>query len=164
MLVTGCAANPRTDPASGINRATGRITARADSIGEQANQIVNAPIGTPIESVKPLATSIRTQAGWIVVDADEVDQHVTALSNTIAKQRDDYKKLESKWYVTWGRRIERAFWILVFSYFALGLVAIFLPLRLPVAGLEISKHIIRFVPAMNWASFIRDRLIGRSSK
>ena len=163
LLLTGCAAKPMPDPASGINRATGRIHARAESIGEQAAQIESAPIGTPIESVKPLATSIRTQAGWIVVDVGEADNHVDQLNATIQRQRDEYTKLNGKWYVRVGKWVERALWTLAIGYVVAGLLAIALPLRWPVMGLSISKSIVRLVPAMNWASFIRDRLIGRKA-
>lgn len=158
-LIAGCAATPPSDPASGINRATGRIHARAEGIGEQAAQIESAPLGTPIESVKPLATSIRTQAGWIVVDVGQAEKHVDELNATIQRQRDAYTKLESKWYVRLGKWIERALWMLAIGYVVAGLLAIALPMRWPVMGLSISKTIVRAVPLMNWASWTRDRLI-----
>lgn len=168
LIITGCAATPQPDPASGINRATGRIAARAESIGEQAGQIESAPIGTPIESVKPLATSIRTQAGWIGVDVDEADKHVDELSAINQRQHDEIIEIKSSFgYRAW-KWVRRFFWAIVISgslfYVGAGLLAIFLPIRWPISGLKLSYEIVRAVPLMNWAAWIRDRLIGRAGK
>lgn len=74
LIITGCAATLHPDPASGIDKASGRITARAEFIGNEADKIINAPIGAPAESVKPHAETIKVEAKNITVDQAEVDR------------------------------------------------------------------------------------------
>lgn len=98
LLLTGCAATPLTDPTTGIDQASGRIHVRADFIQDQADQIINARIGTPVETVKPVAETIKDQAGKIGIDQDEVDRlmveertKVQSTIDTLTKQRDEAK-------------------------------------------------------------------------
>lgn len=164
LLLTGCASTLSTDPGAGISRANGRIHARADFIGEQADQIIDAPPTALVSTVKPQAESIKSQSGKITADVTEADKHVATLENTILQLRIEYTQLESKWYVRVGKWIERALWMLAIAYIGAGLLAIFLPMKWPVWGLTISKNIVRAVPFMNWASWIRDVFARKAGK
>lgn len=108
MVGIGCVAkNTTLDPATGIDQASGRIHVRADFIQDQADQIINASIGTPVEAVKPHAVTIKDQAGKIGIDQDEVDRLMAdqrkVFQDEIDKRDVTISKLEEK--LDWLPRI-----------------------------------------------------------
>lgn len=100
-LLAGCVASKTPiDPTTGIDQASGRIHVRADFIQDQADQIINAEIGTPVEVVKPHAETIKDQAGKIGIDQDEVDRLMaaerTAFNGTIKDLQGKLRDAEAK--------------------------------------------------------------------
>lgn len=165
-----------------VGSAGGSIKARAGFIEDQADRIINVSIGTPetpIVTVKPQVESIRAEAANIKIDQrhadesnvaerkawrDEIKSLQSEISDrgiTILDLKIERARLESRWYVRIGKYIDG--WIkfaaiaLPIAWIGSGILAIFLPTWLPTTGLVWSKAIVRFMPFMNWASWIRDR-------
>lgn len=89
-------------------------------------------------------------------------EQVTDLRSAVAEQRAAYSQLEDRWYVRWGRRIERALWVLGVSWLALGIASIVFGMGNPLSWTwRIGKEITRLIPAMNPFSWVRDWMLSR---
>jgi len=105
----------------------------------------------------------------VIADAAETRQalestvtQISALEGQVVAIRSDYTKLESRWYVRWGRWIERALWIIGISWLVLGAASVFLGLGNPLSlTWRIGKEITRLVPLMNPFSWVRDWILAR---
>lgn len=105
----------------------------------------------------------------VVADAAETKQaldatakEITALEGQVVAVKADYTKLESRWYVRWGRWIERALWIIGVSWLVCGVASIVLGLGNPLSlTWRMGKEITRLVPLMNVFSWVRDWLLSR---
>jgi hypothetical protein len=105
----------------------------------------------------------------VVADAAETKQaldatakEITALEGQVVAVKADYTKLESRWYVRWGRWIERALWIIGISWLICGVASIVLGLGNPLSlTWRMGKEITRLVPLMNVFSWVRDWLLSR---
>lgn len=77
-------------------------------------------------------------------------------------ERDKRSALEGRWFVRWGRRIERALWIIGISWLVLGIASVALGMGNPLSwSWRVGKEITRLAPLMNPFSWVRDWLIGR---
>lgn len=105
----------------------------------------------------------------VIADAAETKQaldatvtQITALEGQVVAVHADYTKLESRWYVRWGRRIERALWIIGVSWLVLGAASVVFGLGNPLSlTWRIGKEITRLVPLMNPFSWVRDWILTR---
>jgi hypothetical protein len=105
----------------------------------------------------------------VVADAAETKQaldatakEITALEGQVVAVRANYTKLESRWYVRWGRWIERVLWIIGISWLICGVASIVLGLGNPLSlTWRMGKEITRLVPLMNVFSWVRDWLLSR---
>lgn len=105
----------------------------------------------------------------VVADAAETKQaldatakEITALEGQVVAVKADYTKLESRWYVRWGRWIERALWIIGISWLVLGAASVFFGMGNPLSlTWRIGKEITRLVPLMNPFSWVRDWILAR---
>jgi hypothetical protein len=74
------------------------------------------------------------------------------------------QRLENRWYVRWGRRIERAFWIITIGWLVMGVASILLGLGNPLGwGMRLSREIVRLIPLMNPFTWVRDALLRRKN-
>jgi hypothetical protein len=105
----------------------------------------------------------------VVADAAETKQaldatakEITALEGQVMAVQADYTKLESRWYVRWGRWIERALWIIGISWLVLGAASVVLGMGNPLSlTWRMGKEITRLVPLMNPFSWVRDWILSR---
>jgi hypothetical protein len=105
----------------------------------------------------------------VIADAAETKQalhatttQITALEGQVVAAQADYTRLESRWYVRWGRRIERALWIIGVSWLVLGAASVLFGLGNPLSlTWRIGKEITRLVPLMNPFSWVRDWILSR---
>jgi len=105
----------------------------------------------------------------VVADAAETKQaldatakEITALEGQVVAVKADYTKLESRWYVRWGRWIERALWIIGISWLVLGAASVVFGLGNPLSlTWRMGKEITRLVPLMNPFSWVRDWILAR---
>ena len=108
----------------------------------------------------------------VVADAAETKQaldatakEITALEGQVVAVRANYTKLESRWYVRWGRWIERVLWIIGISWLICGVASIVLGLGNPLSlTWRMGKEITPLVSLMNVFSWVRDWLLsGRAA-
>lgn len=105
----------------------------------------------------------------VIADATETKQaldatvtQISALEGQVVAIRGDYTKLESRWYVRWGRWIERVLWIIGISWLVLGAASVLFGLGNPLSlTWRIGKEITRLVPLMNPFSWLRDWILAR---
>lgn len=105
----------------------------------------------------------------VIADAAETKQaldatvtQITALEGQVVAAQADYTKLESRWYVRWGRWIERVLWIIGVSWLVLGAASVVFGLGNPLSlTWRIGKEITRLVPLMNPFSWVRDWILAR---
>lgn len=105
----------------------------------------------------------------VVADAAETKQaldatakEITVLEGQVVSVKANYTKLESRWYVRWGRWIERALWIIGISWLVLGAASVVLGMGNPLSlTWRIGKEITRLVPLMNPFSWVRDWILAR---
>ena len=65
----------------------------------------------------------------------------------------DFNRLDGRWYVKWGLRIERALWIIGLSWLGIGVVCIFAglnPLPLLVTATNEIKLLLPFMNVFSW--------------
>jgi hypothetical protein len=90
------------------------------------------------------------------------EQSVQSLNGSLAQQHTQYAQLESRWYVRWGRRIERALWIIGIGWLITGIAAVILGLGSPLGwGVKLGKELVRLVPMMNLFAWMRDWINAR---
>lgn len=135
--------------------ATENHLARADA----AAQAVEPHVASP---GRPILKQCRTE---IALAADSNDRAEVEFAGLKAA----HEKLEGRWYVRWGRRIEAFFWLVVFAWFGLGLASVVLGLGNPLgATMALSKEIVRAVPFANLFAWARDwlgrRLAARAAR
>jgi hypothetical protein len=107
----------------------------------------------------------------VLADASEVKRALDAkhmaintLEGQVVAIQRDYTTLESRWFVIWGRRIERALWIIGTTWLALGVASIVFGMGNPLSFTwRIGKEITRLVPMMNPFSWVRDWLLVRKA-
>ncbi|WP_428937764.1 hypothetical protein [Fontivita pretiosa] len=100
----------------------------------------------------------------VLLDAEQTkvaiqatQRQITSLNDQINRQELGYQRLESRWYVVWGRRIDRAVWIIGVSWLILGVASVVLGMGSPLGwGAKLGKEIVRLVPAMNVFAWLRD--------
>ena len=90
-------------------------------------------------------------------------QHQIAdLQSSLRQSEANLQRLDGRWYVTWGRRIEWALWIIGIGWLVLGVMSVLLGLGSPLGwGVSLGKEIVRLVPAMNVFAWLRDWLVKR---
>ncbi len=90
-------------------------------------------------------------------------QHqIAVLSGSLKQSEANLQRLDGRWYVTWGRWIERALWIIGIGWLVLGVMSVLLGLGNPVSwSVSLGKEIVRLVPAMNLFAWLRDWLVKR---
>lgn len=105
----------------------------------------------------------------VLVAAAETREALTGASGEIEKLQEQlgdeqsrFSSLEAKWYVTWGRRVERALWVIGIGWLACGIASVVFGLGNPLSGTwRVGKEITRLVPAMNLFSWVRDWILSR---
>lgn len=124
-----------------------------------------------VESAKPHSSStgkVLLQAATeehseVLVSASQVrealDQAQTRfeqVASELAGWKSDYQVLLSKWYVVWGKRIERTIWWLAVGWLGAGIVSVLLGVGSPLGmGVWLGKEILHLAPAMNVFAWIR---------
>ena len=106
--------------------------------------------------------AVMTNAAETKQALDATAGQITALEGQVVAVQADYAKLESRWYVRWGRWIERVLWIIGVSWLICGVASIVLGLGNPLSlTWRMGKEITRLVPLMNVFSWVRDWILSR---
>ena len=106
--------------------------------------------------------AVMTNAAETKHALDATAKEITALEGQVVTVQANYTKLESRWYVRWGRWIERALWIIGISWLVLGAASVAFGLGNPLSlTWRIGKEITRLVPLMNPFSWVRDWILSR---
>lgn len=106
--------------------------------------------------------AVMTNAAETKQALDATAGQITALEGQVVAVQADYTKLESRWYVRWGRWIERALWVIGVSWLICGVASVVLGLGNPLSlTWRMGKEITRLVPLMNVFSWVRDWILSR---
>ena len=166
----GCAGQAK--PADAARTAVGdAVTGVAGVVAhtESAQRHVEQAIPHTDDTGKVHLAAATDEHKEVVADAAETKQaleatakEITALEGQVVAVKADYTKLESRWYVRWGRWIERALWIIGIAWLVLGAASVMFGLGNPLSlTWRIGKEITRLVPLMNPFSWVRDWLLNR---
>lgn len=170
LAAPGCASN--AGPADAA-RATvsDAVTGVAGVVAhtESAQRHVEQAIPHTDDTGKVHLAAATDEHKEVVADAaetkhalDATAKEITALEGQVVAVQADYTKLESRWYVRWGRWIERALWIIGISWLVLGAASVVFGLGNPLSlTWRIGKEITRLLPAMNVFSWVRDWILSR---
>jgi|GEM_PF-2147578 len=168
LVIGGCAgpaAAPLPDPVSQAAEGLAGIVAHTES----AERHVQKAIPHADSNGKVHLAAASDEHAEVLADAAHTydalkgaQQQVAALADTIADREADYAELEGRWYVRWGRRIERALWFIGITWLLLGAMSVIFGLGNPLSWTwRIGKELTRLLPAMNPFSWIRDWLLKR---
>ena len=92
----------------------------------------------------------------------DAQNQIGALTGEITRHQDAYQHLESRWFVRWGRWIERMLWIIGITWLVLGATSVVLGMGNPLSlTWRIGKEITRLLPIMNIFSWVRDWILTR---
>lgn len=168
MGMAGCATAPpapKPDPISAAGDGIAGVVAHTES----AQRHVTSAIPHSDDTGRVYLVAATDEHGAVQIEAVKVknalvvaNQEVHALHSTLSDQKFLYQKLQARWFVVWGKRIERCLWIVGISWLVLGIVSIVLGMGNPLSWTcRIGKEITRFVPLMNPFSWIRDWISAR---
>lgn len=162
---TGKTAAPQPDPVAQASVGVAGIVAHTESAERHVQKAI--PHANPTGKVYLTAasdehTEVLANAAHTYDALKGAQQQVTALNDTIADREAAYSKLEGRWFVRWGRWIERLLWIIGITWLVLGVASVAFGLGNPLSWTwRIGKEITRLLPAMNPFSWIRDWLLKR---
>lgn len=176
LSIAGCAWQPRpVGPAAPTAPgAAAVITEQGDRISEAiayngllGHGIQTAP-QTPIVQYQPVvekqAASLDQAKAGEKAAAEAMERRESEWAG-IVKGRDQriadgdkaYEQLAGKWYVVWGKWIERILWTLAIGWGVLGILSVVLGMGNPLGWASTaSKEIVRLMPAANPFAWIRD--------
>jgi hypothetical protein len=166
----GCSGNARIEDAARVrvsDAVTGvaGIVAHTDSAQrhvERARPHTDSTGRIYLAAATDEHQAVISSAGQTKHSLDLTARAITALEGQVAATREDYTKLQSRWFVRWGQGIERGLWIIGLSWLAAGVVSVLFGLGNPLSlTWRIGKEITRLVPAMNPFSWVRDWLLAR---
>lgn len=164
---TGQAVAPQPDPVSQASEGVAGIVAHTESAERHVQKAI--PHANPTGKVHLAAaseehTEVLADAAQTHDALNSTRQQVAKLNDTISDGQAAYGKLEGRWYVRWGRWIERLLWIIGISWLVLGAASVVFGLGNPLSWTwRIGKEITRLLPAMNPFSWIRDWLLKRKA-
>lgn len=153
------------DPSPAVGEGLAGIVAHTESAErhvEQAKPHADATGKLHLSAAQDEHAEVLADAAEARAALIATQEHIGALNHQLDEARDAYGKLESRWYVTWGRRIERALWTIGLIWLALGIASVIFGLGNPLTWTwRIGKEITRLVPAMNPFSWIRDWILSQ---
>ena len=163
LQLLGCAAIPSTpkpDPVGAAGDGMAGVVAHTHS----AQRHVENAIPHADTTGKTYLTAASDEHQEVFVSAAAVksaliEAQVQARQQTevLANQRHAHELLQAKWYVVWGRRIERLLWVVGIAWLILGIASVVLGIGNPLSWTQwLGKEIVRFVPLMNPFSWLRD--------
>lgn len=173
LTISACAAYQRHAASGGAaidNAAAGVAGVVAHTESAERNVQSAKPHADPVggaqlDSASAEHAAVLDEASKIGAELKAARESIRSLSNDVEEQIDRYKKLEARWFVRWGRWIERALWIIGLSWLGLGIASIVFGLGNPLGwAFRIGKEISRALPFMNVFSWIRDGLVKRRSR
>jgi len=168
IVLLGCQASrpaTRIDPVATAGEGVAGIVAHTESAERHVTSAI--PHADPTGKVYLRAASDEHKE--VLSDAAEVRtalvgarEQAVSLAAAVSEQKTAYAKLEGRWYVAWGRRIERAMWIVGITWLLLGVASVVFGMGNPLSWTwRIGKEITRLVPLMNPFSWLRDWLIAQ---
>lgn len=153
------------DPSPAVGEGLAGIVAHTESATrhvEQAKPHADATGKLHLAAAQDEHAEVLADVGEAKAALVATQAHIGQLRVELEASKDAYGTLEGRWYVTWGRRIERALWTIGLLWLALGIAAMVLGLGNPLSwSWRIGKEITRLVPAMNPFSWIRDWILSR---
>ena len=167
VTLAGCPSSGGSPPVTTAAEGVAGIVAHTESA---QRDVANAAAYTDRVGKAHLAAAGEEHQA-ILTNADTVRNALTAagkqietLTGKLSGAQADYGKLEAKWYVVWGRRIERVLWVIGIGWLLAGVASVVFGLSNPLSwSWRLGKEITRFVPAMNPFSWIRDWLLSRKA-
>ncbi len=157
-LLAGChwAMKPAQTQAQPITDATSGVAGIVAHTESADRHVHNAAPHSSSEG-KMLLKAASDEHKEVLADASEVKTalseatgQVTSLEQRITNEQERYAHLEGRWYVTWGRRIERALWVIGIGWLVCGIASVVFGMGNPMnPGHEIS---VRFPCATGDAS------------
>lgn len=168
LLLLGCQASrpaPKPDPVATAGEGVAGIVAHTESAERHVTSAI--PHADPIGKVYLTAASdehkeVLSDAAEVRIALAGAREQAIALAAAVAEQKTAYQKLEGRWFVVWGRRIEQALWIVGITWLLLGVASVVFGMGNPLSWTwRIGKEITRLVPLMNPFSWLRDWLIAR---
>jgi hypothetical protein len=167
-VVCGCTSTiqaPQPDPVAQASVGVAGIVAHTESAERHVRRAI--PHANPTGKVYLTAASdehaeVLANVAHTYDVLKGAQQQVATLADSITQGQAAYSKLESRWYVRWGRRIERLLWIIGITWLVLGVASVAFGLGNPLSWTwRIGKELTRLLPVMNPFSWIRDWLLAR---
>ena len=167
-VVCGCAhtvSAPPPDPVAEASVGVAGVVAHTESAERHVQKAM--PHANPTGKVYLTAaseehTEVLASAAHTQDALTATRQEVGKLNDALADQQATYQKLESRWFVRWGRWIERMLWIIGITWLLLGAASVALGMGNPLSWTwQLGKEITRFLPVMNAFSWIRDWIAAR---
>jgi hypothetical protein len=165
--MAGCQPKAAPAPVAVVGDAITRATAHVQSADRhvrsaQEHSNFNGKVLLKVASdelASALVDHVDASAGLV-----EARKLIDRQAVEIATGRQAYAKLEGKWYVEWGRWIERVLMWLVIAWVGAGVVAVAMGIPVLPLAQRISVELVRLAPAMNPFSWIRNYIRGKQGK
>lgn len=152
-------ASPVSEAMTNAESGVAAIVAHTDSAEHHVQAAI--PESSPTGQVH--LQSASDEHSFVLTEADDVSRELKQARADYAATYDDLTTLKAKWYVRWGIRIQRWFWIGLLTWGGLGIASVVLGAVSPLGlGFRISKEIVRFLPFMSPFAWIRDRYRRRT--
>lgn len=168
VLLVGCATSlfaPKPDPVVSASDGLAGVVAHTESAERHVQNAIphaDATGKVQLSAASDEHKAAMDSAGETKAALLAVQQQADSLRQQVADGQASYQKLDGKWYVTWGRRIEKALWTIGIAWLVLGVGSVVLGLGNPLGwGVKAGKEIVRAIPGMNPFAWVRDWLIGR---
>lgn len=156
---------------SGVSAAIERLKAAIEAIKAAMPHVKD--IGKPsLESATQNNEAAIDKLNETTIDLDAVknsllqaNAEIDVMQTKYSEQLERYRRLESTWYVRWGRWLQAMFWIITIGWVALVVAGAWLTGGFAPASIAygIGKFIIRFIPLANLSSLIRSAFFGGDS-
>lgn len=122
-----------------------------DLASDQHAEVIKHAAGAKTEIHQAMVEKTQADAAAIKATGER--------DKVIGEWGDKYAGLEAKWYVRWGRFIERMLWIIGIAWMALGVLSVVCGLGNPLGwAFTLSRELVRLIPAMNLFAWVRDAI------
>lgn len=168
ILLAGCAASftaPKPDRVVSASEGLAGVVAHTESAERHVRNAIphaDATGKVQLSAASDEHKAAMDSAGETKAALVAVQQQADSLRAQVNASEASYAQLEDRWYVRWGRRIEKALWTIGIAWLVLGVCSVVLGLGNPLGwGVKAGKEIVRAIPGMNPFAWVRDWLLSR---